>query len=85
MAKKGHNLAKDMILSTIQRVEKLEEEKAGLSADIREVFQEAKGNGLDTKVLRALIKLRKQDADERAEFNATLGIYGEVVGIDPFS
>lgn len=69
----------------IQRVEKLQEERAGINADIRDVFAEAKGNGLDVKVLKDLIKIRSQDADARKEHNTVLGLYGEAIGIDPFS
>lgn len=85
--KTGHNsLAVDALKSTIARVEKLEEEKQGLSADIKDVFAEAKGNGLDVKAIRAIIKMRKVDADERANQMAIIKLYCDALGIvDPLS
>lgn len=61
----------------VARIERLEAEKAELAADIREVYAEVKAFGFDTKVLRKLISLRKQDADERAEQEALLDLYLE--------
>ena len=65
MAKSG--FAKDHLKSLIERVERLEEEKAALTADIREIYSEAKGQGFDTKIMRQVVRLRKLD---RAEFQA---------------
>ena len=59
----------------IARIERLEAEKAELAADIREVYSEMKSFGFDTKVMRKLISLRKQDANERAEQEALLDLY----------
>ena len=59
----------------IARVERLEAEKAELAADIREVYSEMKSFGFDTKVMRKLISLRKQDENERAEQEALLDLY----------
>ena len=53
--------AKDQLRTIIARVERLEEEKAALPADLKEVYAEAKGNGFDVKALRAVIRIRKQD------------------------
>ena len=61
----------------IARIERLEAEKAELTADVREVYAEVKAFGFDTKVMRKLIALRKQDADERAEQEALLDLYLE--------
>lgn len=61
--------------SYVERVERLNEEKANISEDIKEVFAEAKGNGYDVKVLRKLIAERKRDANERAEEEAILDLY----------
>lgn len=63
----------------IARIERLEGEKTELATDIREVYSEVKSFGFDTKVLRKVISLRKQDAAERAEQEALLDMYMEVV------
>jgi uncharacterized protein (UPF0335 family) len=89
MTKVGHNSSKtqaggltvDQLKSIIQRVEKLEEGKAGLSADIRDVFAEAKGNGFDTKAIRTIIKLRKMDDREREEQETVLDTYRRALGM----
>ena len=70
--------------SIIERIENLEEEKANLAADIREVYAEAKGNGYDTKALRTIIRLRKQPDHERMEHEAVLATYMNALGmLDP--
>ena len=76
-------VAVDQLKSIINRVEKLEEEKAGISADIRDVFAEAKGNGFDTKAIRTIIKLRKMDASEREEQETVLDTYRRALGMIP--
>ncbi len=85
--KKGHNrvggVAVDQLKSIIARVEKLEEEKAGLSADIRDVFAEAKGNGFDCPAIKKIIKLRKMDAQDREEAETTLETYCRALGMTP--
>ena len=63
----------------IARIERLEGEKAELAADIREVYGEAKSFGFDTKVVRKVVTLRKVEASERAEQEALLDMYMEVV------
>ena len=73
--------AKDQLKSIIERVERLEEEKKVISDDIKEVFAEAKGNGYDVKVLRTIIRMRKQDANERAEHETILETYMEALGM----
>ena len=65
----------------IDRIERLEEEKAGLAADIREVYSEAKGQGFDVKVMRQIIKLRKMDPADRAENEFLRDEYKKLVGI----
>lgn len=65
----------------IERIERLEEEKSALTADIREVFAEAKGNGFDTKVMKQLIKLRAMDANDRQEQEAILDLYKQALGM----
>lgn len=87
MTKQGHNrqggIAADQLRSIVERVEKLEEEKAGLAADIRDVFSEAKGNGFDGKAIRQIIKLRKMDAGERDEQETVLDTYLRALGMAP--
>jgi uncharacterized protein (UPF0335 family) len=68
-------VAGDRLRSFIERIERLEEEKLALSADIREVYAEAKGAGFDIKVMRQLIRLRKMDKDDRSEMEAILDVY----------
>ena len=80
MTTAGHN-SKEQIRSIVERVERLEQEKAELAADIRDVYAEAKGNGYDVKALRAIIRLRKQDAAARAEHEAILETYMQALGM----
>ena len=63
----AHRFAKDQLKAFVERVERLEEEKKALSDDIRDVYAEAKGNGFDVKTLRVVVRLRKQDVNERKE------------------
>lgn len=65
----------------IERIERLEEEKSELLADIREIYAEAKGAGFDTKVMRQIIKLRKMDPADRAENEFLRDEYKKLVGI----
>lgn len=67
--------------SIIERVEKLEEEKKAASSDIRDVYAEAKSSGFDAKALREIIRLRRQDADERAKREAVLDMYKHALGM----
>lgn len=73
--------AKDQLKAFVERIERLEEEKKTISDDIRDVYAEAKGNGYDVKALRAVIRLRKQDKDERAEQEAILDTYLHALGM----
>ena len=70
----------DQLKSIGERIERLEEEKKTISDDIRQVYAEAKGNGYDVKVLRMVIRIRKRDANERAEEEAILDLYLQAVG-----
>ncbi len=76
-----HNSARDQLKTIVERIERLEEEKAALSADLREVYAEAKGNGFDTKALRAVVRIRKQDISERREQEAVLATYMQALGM----
>ncbi|HUJ03719.1 MAG TPA: DUF2312 domain-containing protein [Rhizomicrobium sp.] len=73
MAKSG--FAKEHLKSFIERIERLEEEKAALAADIREVYSEAKGTGFDTKIMRQVVRLRKMESAERQEMEDLLDTY----------
>ncbi len=68
-------VAKDRLKSFVERIERLEEEKLALVADIREVYSEAKGTGFDVKVMRHLIRLRKMDREDRSQMEAVLDVY----------
>ncbi len=68
-------VAKDRLKSFVERIERLEEEKLALAADIREVYSEAKGAGFDVKVMRQLIRLRKMDREDRSQMEAVLDVY----------
>jgi uncharacterized protein (UPF0335 family) len=74
------NFAKDQLKSVVERIERLEEEKAALSADIKEVYAEAKGNGFDVKILRKVVRIRKQDRAKRMEEEAILDLYLAAMG-----
>ena len=79
----GHNsnVAGAQLKSIIERIERLEEEKKDLGADIREIYTEAKGNGYDPKIIRQIIKMRKMSANDRAEQEALLGTYLAALGM----
>jgi len=77
----GHNsIAKDQLKSIIERVERLEEDKAAIGSDIKDVYAEAKGNGYDVKALRAIVRYRKEDAQDRAEREAIFETYLNALG-----
>jgi len=80
MAKSG--FAAGHLRSFIERIERLEEEKKSIGADIKEVFAEAKGMGFDTKIVRKVIALRKLDAADRQEMEALLDLYKGALGMD---
>ena len=75
MSDDAGGIAADRLKSFIERIERLEEEKAALAADIREVYSEAKAAGFDVRVLRQVVKLRKMDASDRSEMEAVLETY----------
>ena len=82
MSEIGHNskIAKDHLKAIVERIERLEEEKKTISDDIRDVYAEAKGNGFDVKALRTIVRMRKQDANERQEQEAILETYMQALG-----
>ena len=73
--------AKDQLRAFVERIERLEEEKAALAADIREIYSEAKGTGFDTKVMRQVVRLRKLDRADRQEQEAILDLYLAALGM----
>lgn len=75
------SIAAAQLRQFIERVERLEEEKSTLSDDIKEVFEEAKGTGLDTKIIRQIIRLRRKDQNERKEEAAILELYMNALGM----
>lgn len=91
-AQPGHNsnkaprvagVAVEQLRSIIARVEKLEEEKSGIGADIKDVFAEAKGNGFDVSAIRKIIKMRTQDQSQRDEEELVLDTYMRALGMAP--
>ena len=73
--------AKDQLKAIIERIERLEDEKKTISDDVKDIYSEAKGNGFDTKALRTVIRMRKQDANERAEQETILETYLQALGM----
>lgn len=79
----GHNtaFASDQLKAIIERIERMEEEKKTVSDDIRDIYAEAKGNGYDAKVLRTIVRMRKQDQDKRREEETILETYMQALGM----
>jgi uncharacterized protein (UPF0335 family) len=75
------SVAQDQLRAFVERIERMEEEKKAISDDIKEIYAEAKGNGFDTKVLRQVIRIRKQDRSERLEQEAILDLYLAALGM----
>ena len=83
MADTKTSFAQGQLRGLVERIERLEEEKKTIAADIKEVYAEAKGSGFDTKVLRKVVSLRKKDRNEREEEQATLDLYMTALGMLP--
>jgi uncharacterized protein (UPF0335 family) len=75
------SVAQDQLKAFVERIERMEEEKKAIADDIREIYAEAKGNGFDIKVLRQVVKIRKQDHSERMEQEAILDLYLAALGM----
>ena len=73
-------VAAQRLRSFVERIERLEEDKAGLAQDLKEVYAEAKGDGFDVKVMRKLISLRKRDPQQRREEEELLELYLSAIG-----
>lgn len=80
MTETGHN-ANAQLRSIVERIERLEAEKSAIAADVKDVYTEAKGNGYDVKALRTIIKMRKEDAQERAEMETIIEVYMNALGM----
>ncbi|HUC61387.1 MAG TPA: DUF2312 domain-containing protein [Alphaproteobacteria bacterium] len=74
-------IAADQLRSFVERIEKLEEEKQALGADIRDVYAQAKGSGFDLKVMRQVVRLRKMNSADRQEQETLLDIYKRALGL----
>jgi uncharacterized protein (UPF0335 family) len=78
----SQTVSADQIRAFIERIERLEDEKATIALDIKEVYAEAKGNGFDTKVLRKIVAIRKRDRNELMEQQALLELYLAALGME---
>ena len=76
-------VAADRLKSFVERIERLEEERTALGADLREVYAEAKGTGFDTKIMRQIVKLRKMDSADRQESDHLIDLYKRALGMEP--
>lgn len=79
----AHGVARDQLRAFIERIERLEEEKKTIGDDIKDVYGEVKSMGFDAKIVRKVIAIRKQDADERMEQEAILDTYLQALGMVP--
>lgn len=75
-----NSTAQTQLKTIIERIERLEEDKAAVMGDLKEVFAEAKGNGFDVKILRKVVRIRKQDRAKRQEEEALLDLYLSAIG-----
>ena len=78
----SEHVSAEQLRLLIERVERLEEEKKGISDDIKDVYGEAKAVGYDTKIMKQIVKLRKKTRDARMEEEALLETYKSALGID---
>ena len=75
-----NSTAQGRLKTIVERIERLEEDKAAISGDLKEVYLEAKGEGFDVKILRKVVRLRKQDKAKRQEEEAILDLYLSALG-----
>lgn len=80
-----HGVARDQLMSFIERIERLTEEKQTIADDIKEVYGESKSAGFDNKIIKKVIAIRKQDREERMEQEAILHTYMSALGMNWFS
>lgn len=76
-----NNVAADQLRAFVERIERMNEEKAAINSDLAEIYAEAKGNGFDTPIIRKIIAIRKMDANERMEQEALLELYMSALGM----
>jgi uncharacterized protein (UPF0335 family) len=74
-------MTNNQLQSIVERIEKVEDERALLAADIKDIYVEAKGNGFDVKTIRKIVAMRKKDAAQRAEEEALLDTYMSALGM----
>jgi uncharacterized protein (UPF0335 family) len=77
-----HRAADERLEHEIERIERLEEEKRGLSEDIRDVYNEIRAAGYDTKCVRQIVRLRRMKPEDRRQMEAILDVYKNALGID---
>lgn len=77
-----NNIAGEKLLSFIERIERMEEDKAAIAADIKDVYAEAKGTGFDVKIMRKIIRLRKMEEHDRSEQEEILDLYKHSLGME---
>lgn len=87
MSEPGHNstinkATAGQLKAFVERIERLEEEKKNISGDIKDVYTEAKANGFDAVVLRQVVRIRKQDQNERRERDEILSLYLSALGME---
>ncbi len=82
MATKDGEISSERLKSFIKRIEKLEEDKASVAEDIRDVYAEAKGSGFDVKIIRKIISLRKMEVEKRREEEEILDLYKAAIGME---
>jgi uncharacterized protein (UPF0335 family) len=75
------NIAADELRLLIERIERLEEEKKAMTDDVKDVYGEAKARGYDTKTIRAIVRLRKMENNDRQEAEALLELYKQALGL----
>ncbi len=81
MSEDSSGISADRLRSIIKRIEKLEEDKAAVSEDIKEVYAEAKGTGFDIKVIRQIVRMRKIEVEKRREHEELLELYMSAIGM----
>lgn len=75
-------ISAERLRSIIKRIEKLEEDKAAVGEDLKEVYSEAKGTGFDVKIIRKIVSMRKMEVEKRREQEELIELYKSVLGMD---
>jgi uncharacterized protein (UPF0335 family) len=82
MADDSSGISSERLKSIIKRIEKLEEDKASVSEDLKEVYAEAKGTGFDAKLIRQIVRIRKMEVEARREQEELLDLYKSALGME---